>query len=237
MRRRPTPSATVSCTAAAGGPGAGAPGRGGRAGPPPGVVDPGAAPPAQVDRCRSKAVKAVYPDVPAVASFDTGVPRRDARGGHDLRPAARMAGALVPAALRLRRPLPCGRQRGGGSCWGSPPTAYRAGPATWGRAPAGRRRRGGSVDTTMGFTPLEALVMATRSGKRRPRAPDVAPGARRHAGPGDGGHAREPGRASWSQRGPPTWRSRIDRAAAGEAGGEHRAGRVRPPAARGGSRP
>ncbi len=37
---------------------------------------------------------------------------------------------------------------------------------------------GRSVDTTMGFTPLEGLVMATRSGTRRPRAGAVAAGAR-----------------------------------------------------------
>ena len=37
--------------------------------------------------------------------------------------------------------------------------------------------RGRSVDTTMGFTPLEGLVMATRSGQHRPRARAVARGA------------------------------------------------------------
>ena len=80
---------------------------------------------------------------------------------------------------------------------------------------------GRSVDTTMGFTPLEGLVMATRSGtvdpglvlwleehehlspargRRRPGAPLRAarPGRHRRHAPGRGrGRPRRPGRAGW----------------------------------------
>ena len=49
-------------------------------------------------------------------------------------------------------------------------------------------RDGRSVDTTMGFTPLDGLVMATRSGERRPGPRPLARGARGDAA----GGARRP---------------------------------------------
>ena len=119
------------------------------------------------------AVTAAAPDVPAVACFDTAFHAT-------LRPEA--ATYAVPAEWRraVRR---CGATgstgcrtptRPGGRPRSSPARATR--PGAWSRATSGRGRRsprsttGLSVDTTMGFTPLEGLAMATRSGTVDPGA-------------------------------------------------------------------
>jgi acetate kinase len=110
-------------------------------------------------------VERVLPDVPAVAAFDTAF--------HARMPAAASTYAL-PAEWRRRWPL----RRFGFHGLSHAYVAQRAAEL------AGRRvdelrvvschlgagaslaavERGRSVDTTMGFTPLEGLVMATRSG-------------------------------------------------------------------------
>jgi acetate kinase len=115
------------------------------------------------------AVSAALPDVPAVACFDTAF--------HATLPAAAATYAL-PAAWRARWNLRRYGFHGLSHAW----IARRA-PELLGREPAGLRvvschlgagaslcaiRDGRSVDTTMGFTPLEGLVMATRSGSVDP---------------------------------------------------------------------
>ncbi len=64
----------------------------------------------------------------------------------------------------------------------APPTACGRSPATWAPASslAAVRWTAGRVDTTMGFTPLEGLVMATRAGKRR--TPACSSGCCSHGG-------------------------------------------------------
>ncbi len=115
------------------------------------------------------AVKAIYPNVPAVASFDTAfhaamppaattyaLPREwrerwDLRryGFHGLSHAyaTRRVGELLERAPRTFRAVTC--HLGAGASL----AAVAAGV---------------SVDTTMGFTPLDGLVMATRSGSVDP---------------------------------------------------------------------
>jgi len=116
------------------------------------------------------AVKAVLPDVPAVACFDTAF--------HATMPAAATTYALPPE-WRKRWDL-----RRFGFHGLSHAYATRRVTELLGRAPAGGWRivtchlgagaslaavlDGRSVDTTMGFTPLEGLVMATRSGSVDP---------------------------------------------------------------------
>jgi acetate kinase len=111
------------------------------------------------------AVAAVLPDVPAVACFDTAFHQ-----------------TLAPAASTYAVPAEW-RQRYGVRRYGfhglSHAYAARRGTQLAGRPVAGTRvvtchlgagaslcavLDGRSVDTTMGFTPLEGLVMATRSG-------------------------------------------------------------------------
>ena len=93
----------------------------------------------------------------------------DAAGGRDVRSACAVARALARSPLRLPRPVArvdraaraAAARRGGSGA------AARQLPPRRGRslcAIAGGR----SVDTTMGFTPLEGLVMATRSGSVDP---------------------------------------------------------------------
>ena len=116
------------------------------------------------------AVSAALPDIPAVACFDTAF--------HATLPAEAATYAL-PAAWRERWGLRRYGFHGLSHAW----VARRA-PALLRREATGLRivschlgagaslcaiRDGESVDTTMGFTPLEGLVMATRSG-------DVDPG-------------------------------------------------------------
>lgn len=116
------------------------------------------------------AVKAVLPDVTAVACFDTAF--------HATMPAAATTYAL-PAEWRKRWDL-----RRFGFHGLSHAYATRRVTELLGAAPSGGRRivtchlgagaslaavlDGRSVDTTMGFTPLEGLVMATRSGSVDP---------------------------------------------------------------------
>lgn len=115
------------------------------------------------------AVGEVLPDVPAVASFDTAF--------HAGLPAAARTYAL-PREWRER----WGLRRYGFHGLSVAHAAARAGEIVGGRADelrivvchlgAGASvtavDRGRSVDTTMGFTPLEGLVMATRSGSVDP---------------------------------------------------------------------
>jgi acetate kinase len=116
-----------------------------------------------------EAVSDALPDVPAVACFDTAF--------HATLPDAAATYAL-PAALRERFAL-----RRYGFHGLSHAYASRRAAELLGRPPSGLRmvtchlgagaslaavRDGRSVDTTMGFTPLEGLVMATRSGSVDP---------------------------------------------------------------------
>jgi acetate kinase len=115
------------------------------------------------------AVGALLPDRPAVACFDTAF--------HASLPAAAFTYAL-PAELRDRWRLRRFGFHGLSHAW----VARRA-PELLGRPRADLRivschlgagaslcaiRNGRSLDTTMGFTPLEGLVMATRSGSVDP---------------------------------------------------------------------
>ena len=115
------------------------------------------------------AVSAAMPDVPAVACFDTAF--------HATLPAAASTYA-VPAAWREQYGLRRYGFHGLSHAW----VARRA-PELLGRDSLGLRLisahlgagaslcavvDGRSVDTTMGFTPLEGLVMATRSGSVDP---------------------------------------------------------------------
>jgi len=114
-------------------------------------------------------VSAVLPDVPSVACFDTAF--------HATLPAAASTYALPPE-WRKRWDL-----RRYGFHGLSHAYASRRAAEILGRAPEGLRvvtchlgagaslaavADGRSVDTTMGFTPLEGLVMATRSGSVDP---------------------------------------------------------------------
>jgi acetate kinase len=110
------------------------------------------------------------PDAPHVACFDTAF--------HATMPAAARTYAL-PAEWRERWGLQRFGFHGLSHAWSS-----RRGPEVGGLAPADARRivvchlgngaslcavlDGRSVDTTMGFTPLEGLVMGTRSGSVDP---------------------------------------------------------------------
>jgi acetate kinase len=116
------------------------------------------------------AVKAVLPDVPAVACFDTAF--------HATMPPAATTYALPPEWRKrwdLRRYGFHGlshayASRRAGELLGAPPrggwrivTCHLGAGASLAAVLDGR-----SVDTTMGFTPLEGLVMATRSGSVDP---------------------------------------------------------------------
>jgi acetate kinase len=111
------------------------------------------------------AVSRVLPDVPAVACFDTAF--------HATIPPAASTYA-VPAAWRER----WGTRRYGFHGLSHAYASRRAAELTGGRrvvtchlgagASLTAVRDGRSVDTTMGFTPLEGLVMATRSGSVDP---------------------------------------------------------------------
>jgi acetate kinase len=116
-----------------------------------------------------EAVTGVLPNTPAVACFDTAFHAT-------LAPEA--ATYALPAAWRQRWPLRRYGFHGLSHAW----IARRA-PELLGLPPADLRiischlgagaslcamRNGESLDTTMGFTPLEGLVMATRSGSVDP---------------------------------------------------------------------
>ncbi len=116
-----------------------------------------------------QAVSKALPDLPAVACFDTAF--------HATLPPAASTYAL-PAEWRTRYGVRRYGFHGLSHAW----IARRA-PALLGRGPEGLRlisahlgsgaslcaiEEGRSIDTTMGFTPLEGLVMATRSGSVDP---------------------------------------------------------------------
>jgi acetate kinase len=115
------------------------------------------------------AVSRVLPDVPAVACFDTAF--------HTTLPAAASTYAL-PQCWRdeyaLRRYGFHGLShayaaRRGAELIGRPPDQLRLVTCHLGAGASLAAVRGGvSVDTTMGFTPLDGLVMATRSGSVDP---------------------------------------------------------------------
>ena len=122
----------------------------------------GAAAPAEVAGGAGRGARARCPALPAVACFDTAF--------HATLPAAAATYAL-PAAWRER--WRCGATASTGSR--TPGRRGAAGPGgAWSPATSARARRcaavrdGRCVDTTMGFTPLEGLVMATRSGSVDP---------------------------------------------------------------------
>lgn len=116
------------------------------------------------------AARRLLPDVPHVACFDTAF--------HTTMPAAARTYAL-PAEWRERWGVGRFGFHGLSHAWSA-----RRGPEVAGMAPADARRivvchlgngaslcavlDGRSVDTTMGFTPLEGLVMGTRSGSVDP---------------------------------------------------------------------
>ena len=121
------------------------------------------------------AVSRALPELPARRVLRHRVPRDAPAGRRHVRAARGLAGALGPAPLRVSRAL------------------ARVGRAARGRSWSGARRTlrivschlgagaslcaivdGASIDTTMGFTPLEGLVMATRSGSVDPGHAAVA---------------------------------------------------------------
>jgi acetate kinase len=116
------------------------------------------------------AVKAVLPDIPAVACFDTAF--------HATMPPAATTYALPPEWRKrwdLRRYGFHGlshayASRRAGELLGAAPTGgWRIVTCHLGAgASLAAVQDGRSVDTTMGFTPLEGLVMATRSGSVDP---------------------------------------------------------------------
>ena len=115
------------------------------------------------------AVRAVLPDVPAVACFDTAF--------HSGMPAPARTYAL-PAVWRNRWPLRRYGFHGLSHAWatrraaelvGQPMNDLRIVSCHLGAGASLCAVLGGrSVDTTMGFTPLEGLVMATRAGSVDP---------------------------------------------------------------------
>jgi len=115
------------------------------------------------------AVSAVLPDVPAVACFDTAF--------HATIPASAATYAL-PAEWRRRWPLRrfgfhglshAYVSRRAAQLLGRPVESLRIVSCHLGAGASTAAIDGGrSVDTTMGFTPLEGLVMATRSGSVDP---------------------------------------------------------------------
>jgi acetate kinase len=112
-----------------------------------------------------RAVTAALPDVPAVACFDTAF--------HADLPAA-AATYPLPAAWRERWPIRrygfhglshASAARHAVALTGLDPTTARVVTCHLGSGASLAAVHGGrSVDTTMGFTPLEGVVMATRSG-------------------------------------------------------------------------
>jgi acetate kinase len=115
------------------------------------------------------ATRALLPDVPAVACFDTAF--------HAGLPSAAAAYALPAAWTKqfgLRRYGFHGlsHQYASGRCaqlLGRDPAGFRVVTCHLGAGSSLAAVQGGaSVDTTMGFTPLEGLVMATRSGSVDP---------------------------------------------------------------------
>jgi hypothetical protein len=111
------------------------------------------------------AVSRQVPDVPSVACFDTRFPHHNPSGRRGLPGAPGMAAALRHPPLRLPRPVPhhCSRPRGRAAPTDlvglRMVTCHLGASASLAAVVDGR-----SVDTTMGFTPLKGLMIATRSG-------------------------------------------------------------------------
>jgi len=115
------------------------------------------------------AVRKLLPRVPAVACFDTSF--------HSTMPAA-AATYAIPEAWRRRHGIKrygfhgfshAYSARRASELVGRPPSRLRVVTCHLGSgASLAAVERGRSVDTTMGFTPLEGLVMATRSGSVDP---------------------------------------------------------------------
>jgi acetate kinase len=186
------------------------------------------------------AVNAVLPGVPAVACFDTAF--------HATIPAAAATFAL-PAAWRQRWPLRRFGFHGLSHAYVSRRAAEllgagsagpgSAGPGSAGSSPAGSSwaglrvvschlgagaslaavRGGRSVDTTMSFTPLDGLVMATRSG---PVDPGLVLWLQTHAGisAAEVGDALEKRSGLYGLAGTADMREITSRAAAGDAQAE-----------------
>lgn len=116
-----------------------------------------------------QAVRKLLPRVPAVACFDTSF--------HSTMPAA-AATYAIPETWRRRHGIKrygfhgfshAYSARRASELLGRPPSRLRVVTCHLGSgASLAAVERGRSVDTTMGFTPLEGLVMATRSGSVDP---------------------------------------------------------------------
>ena len=114
-----------------------------------------------------RAIRSVWPDVPQVAVFDTAFHRTIPDARLALRRAGRALHEHGSAATASTAPATL-TSRPGSPAAGPTAALQRI------RGPPGQRspaavRDGRSVDTSMGYTPLEGLVMGTRSG-------DVDPG-------------------------------------------------------------
>ena len=156
------------------------------------------------------AVTRALPSLPAVACFDTAFHATIPVAAATYALPGRVARALGTAPLRLPRPLArLGRTARASSCSERDASGLRIVSCHLGAgASLCAINDGSSLDTTMGFTPLEGLVMATRSGsvdpgmllwlleheellrggaRRRARAPLWAAGPR-----GQRRHARDP---------------------------------------------
>ena len=185
---------------------------------------PRAAAPAARPWPRSRRSAARCPALPAVACFDTAFHATLPAAARDLR-AARRAGASASGCAATASTGSRTRTRRGAprSSW----TARRRDRHLPPRRRARRSRAvrdGRSVDTTMGFTPLEGLVMATRSGSVDPGLVAVAARARARLDAGEiddalehesgllglagtARHARGARRAPTAATTPPGWRS------------------------------
>ena len=149
-----------------------------------------------------RALEALRPGLPTVACFDTAFHADDAAGRLDLRGAGRVdaSAGRCGATASTASPTPT-RAGAPPSCSERPVEQLRLVTAHLGAGASLAAVQGGrSVDTTMGFTPLEGLVMATRSGS-------VDPGlllwVQRHGGierRGDGARARPRSRACSASR-------------------------------------
>ena len=116
-----------------------------------------------------RALQALRPALPQVACFDTAFHATIPAEASTYAAARRLAGSRA-SPLRLPRPQPrLGQPGGPPSSWAAHRATCAWSPPTSGSGASLAAVAGGrSVDTTMGFTPLEGLVMATRSGSVDP---------------------------------------------------------------------
>ena len=107
-----------------------------------------------------------FPDVPQVAVFDTAFHQTLPAGGAHLRGAVGVARTAPGPALRLPRDVaPLRLASHGASSWAATRTTATSSCSTSATAPAPAPcEAAGSIDTSMGLSPLEGLVMGTRSG-------------------------------------------------------------------------